>query len=140
MLGLDVLLSGDGCAPRLIEINGNPSLSVEFERETATPDAYRRHVSPVDVAVKRRALGDALRIAAAGALPHDADAAALRSYWPVVTAANPIPPALSSLNECRLLYEARGVVERLNRESARFRLTRVAPRQPRRRWCPPRRA
>ena len=59
------------------------------------------------------------------------------TFWPVVTAANPIPPALASLNECRLLYEARGVVERLNRESARVRLTRVAPRQPRRRWCPP---
>ena len=107
MLGLDVLLSGDGCAPRLIEINGNPSLSIEFERETARPGEFKRHVSPVDVAVKRRVLGDALRIAAAGALPDDSDAAALRSYYPVITAANPIPPALSALNECRLLYEVR---------------------------------
>ena len=99
IIGLDVLLNED-CAPRLLEINANPSLSIDLEREIA-PGQFQKEVSPVDVAAKRRALGDALRIVAAGALPDDGDEGALGSYRPVVTAAGPIPPELSLLNECR---------------------------------------
>ena len=75
-------------------------------------DRHARRVPPARLAGRRRRQAARARRRAAyrgrGRAPHDADAAALRSYWPVVTAANPIPPALSSLNECRLLYEARG--------------------------------
>ena len=99
------MLLNEDCAPRLLEINANPSLSIDLEREIA-PGQFQKEVSPVDVAAKRRALGDALRIVAAGALPDDGDEGALGSYRPVVTAADPIPPELSLLNECRLLYES----------------------------------
>ena len=97
ILGFDVLLDEDG-KPHLLEVNANPAMSITREVDLGGGDEWPyggggaapvvTELSRVDERVKTTVVADALRLVLhRGRLPADDDAAALRSYLPVLTRA-----------------------------------------------------
>ena len=107
VLGIDILIDRRG-KPRLLEVNSNPSLAIDFEHDDpANPGSTLREPSPVDILVKRRVITDVLRHVVHGGGAGMA-AGGRRTYLePVVGgAAGPVPREWTLLDRARRVYTA----------------------------------
>lgn len=105
VLGIDVLIDKKG-RPRLLEVNSNPSMLIDYEHEDPhNPGTTIREPSPVDVFVKRRVITDVLRYVATGR--EGTAASGRRTYLdPVVGGEAGLPAEWTLLDRARRIYES----------------------------------
>lgn len=105
IFGFDVMITEDG-SPFLLEVNSNPSLMITHEVDPLKGNGAAE-LSPIDEAIKIRAVSDALRLVTShhGRLPEDDDPI-LGCYMPVLTArTSPDYQSLTILDGLRMAYQ-----------------------------------
>ena len=99
VLGIDILIDKKGM-PRLLEVNSNPSMLIDYEHEDGT-----REPSPVDILVKRRVVTDVLRYVVNGRA--GTAASGRRTFLePVVGGALGMPSEWTLLDRARRVFQA----------------------------------
>jgi len=111
VLGIDILIDKKG-KPRLLELNSNPSMAIDFECDDG--EGHTLHEpSPVDILVKRRVVTDVLRhVANKGDRGLGSSGRATFLEAVIGGDERPIPREWTLLDRCRRVFTAANPVQR----------------------------